>query len=345
MTTNNNLKKRPIFNFNGSDKFEDKELFNGNPTGIANVNEQKYVFAERFYDSYEKNVWFPKEVSLAHDVNTLKQCTRYELTALKSTLSFLIFLDSAQCTSLPNIASYITDPDVADSMRLQTAQEVIHSKSYQYILNSLFSFSERDEIYNAWKNDDVLLKRINWVADIATEFERNPTKENMKKVLAVTYVLEGIFFYHGFAFFYHLNHRGILTGSSEIIDYIESDELTHVDFFGEVINAVFDEVDYLMLIDVIKTAVAHEIEWSKHIYGNSKILGISYESIELYIKYLANERCKLVGITSIYPNITNPYQFLNDNKKKDFFDGTVTDYDKPNSFKGWDELMTMEINY
>ena len=49
----------------------------------------------------------------------------------------------------------------------------------------------------------------------------------------------------------------------------------------------------------------------------------------------------MTGIEPLYHNVSNPYQFMKSKKKKDFFAGRVVDYDKPDSYPGWEELLTI----
>lgn len=351
------LKRRPLFNFEGSDTLDDRQAINGNPTGIANLNEIKYQFGEDLYHSYERNVWFPTVVSLASDVGDMLKLTPYELDALKETLSFLIYLDSSQCLVLPNISNYITDSSIRDGLSIQNTQEVIHSRSYQYILNALFDFRERESIYYLWKNksSESLRKRIEWVAKINMAFENDPTLENFKKVLMAIYVLEGIFFYHGFAFFHQLAFRGgvagkgLLTGVDNIIQYIENDELTHVAFFANLINELLTTDDKKELSYLLREGVDMEIEHNKIIYGDNRIVGISYQSTEDYGKFLCNDRCKLIGIEPLFEEVKNPYIFLKNGsgasvqKRDDFFSKKNTQYDRSTgSSSGLDDLLGFE---
>ena len=333
------LDKMPVFNYEGSDKLKDRGLINAKPTGISNGNDVKYPWSREFYEEYQNNIWFPETVSLMSDKSTLENLTPVEMNALKKTLSFLIFLDSYQGVGLPSIADYITEPSVRDALCLQATQEVIHSKSYQYVLDSLFPYMNRDEIYNAWKDDPVLLGHINWVADFAKSFRDSPDETNFKRVIAATYALESLFFYHGFAFFYHLSFRKLLVNTSEVIQYIENDELTHVKLFSNIIRELFDKQDYEMLQGVMLDAVQHEIDRACDVYGDDKIPGISHQTIEQYVKFLYNQRAELVGLQHRFENVENPYVFIGGAKRKDFFSGKVVDYDKGNSLRGWDDLM------
>src|SRR6187402_2789335 len=116
------------------------------------------------------NFWIPEKISLVDDKVTIRELTKDEMEAFKNTLSFLIALDSMQVSNLPNIADYITAPEVGGLFTLQAFQELIHSQSYQYLLQELFPNMEREEIYNHWRNNPLLLKRNKFIAGQYQQF-------------------------------------------------------------------------------------------------------------------------------------------------------------------------------
>lgn len=337
------LQEKKIFNENGSDSKEDRKLIGGNSTGIANLNDVRFAWAPKLITIMLNNFWIPEKVSLVGSKVTLKELTPRELRAAKDTLSFLIALDSMQNAALPRLASYITAPEVASIYTIQEFQEFIHSKSYQYILQELFPTLEREEIYNRWRDNPMLLKRNKLIADMYQEFIDSPTDETFKKALAADFVLEGIYFYHGFQFFYLLQARGKIVEVADMIKYIELDETSHVSFMNYQIKEIFDlskdSPDSKLLEDTIKIAVEQEIEWAHANYGDD-ILGISKQSSEEYIKYIANQRSKLLGIGTIYHGFNkNPYSHLESRNRENFFEkGAVTEYSVSSAVEGWDDF-------
>jgi ribonucleoside-diphosphate reductase beta chain len=285
------------------------------------------------------NFWIPEKISLVDDRVTIKELTQDEIEAFKNTLSFLIALDSMQVSNLPNLADYITAPEVSGLFTLQAFQELIHSQSYQYLLQELFPNLEREEIYDYWRNNPLLLKRNKFIATQFQRFVDNPTLENYKYAIAADYALEGIYFYNGFQFFYQLASRNKVTNVAKMIKYIENDEVTHVSMFSHIIKDIFDmnsESDRKILLDTIIEATEQEIEWGLEIYGD-RILGISAQSTEDYVKFLCNQRTKLLGLGVVYKGFTkNPYQYLNAERRENFFETKVTEYSQSTSVNGWD---------
>lgn len=332
------LKTISLFNEQGDDSPEKQQLINGSSTGISNLNENKFKWTSNLYRIMCGNAWFPEKVSMADDKTTINELTDHEDEATKNTLSFLIFLDSFQCNNLGNIHEYITAPNVGNLIIIQQYQEVIHSQSYQYMLDALYPLMTRESIYNKWRDNPELLKRIKYVADVGQEFKDEPTLDNFKKIIVMNLLLESIYFYQGFMFFDQLASRNKLVQSSKIIDYIRNDEMTHIGIFTNIIKELFTKADHPMIKDMFEVAVQQEIEWANHIYGD-KILGINQKSSEKYVKFLANDRLGRIGIDPLYPDVTeNPYKHLEQSKRENFFETTVTSYDRSESVSGWDSF-------
>jgi len=334
----NMIKSKKIFDETGSDAVLDRSILNGNSTGIMNLNSIRFKWAPTLMKIMQNNFWLPEKVSLVEDRVSLKKLTPDELRALKSTLSFLIALDSMQVNNIPTLSEYITAPEVSALFTVQAYQELVHSQSYQYILQELFPNLDREDIYNYWRTDPILLERNKTIANMYQKFAENKTEDNFKLALAADYVLEGIYFYAGFNFFYQLASRNKGVEIAKIIKYIENDEVTHVSLMNYLIKETFNEDDMKMLAKVIDTAVQQEIQWGQHTYGDS-ILGISKESTENYIKYIANNRAKSVGIGVLYKGFTvNPYAYLDMKKKENFFETSVTEYSQSTAVAGWDDF-------
>ena len=328
-----------LFNPEGNDDAINRSIVGGNTTGIANLNNVKYKWASSLFNTMLNNFWIPQKVDLTPDKQTIKGLTEDEMYATEHTLSFLIALDSMQTSALPHLGGYITAPEIKNCFTLQEFQECIHSQAYQYGLQELFSFTERERIYNLWRDNPTLLKRNQTIADMYHAFVDAPTKETFKKAICADFVLEGIFFYNGFRYFNGLAHQGKLVEWNKNITYIEKDENTHLAFMIHLIKDLnFTSSDMDMLVETVKKATEEEITWSCEVYGN-RILGRSEVQSEMYTKYLANQRVKAVGLSEIYPGCsTNPYAFLEAKKKENFFESTVTEYAQSTAVKGWDSF-------
>jgi len=337
-----------LFNINGNDTVSEQKLLGGNPTGIANLNQIKYKWSMPLYRTMMGNFWIPQKVSLAEDKISILTLTKDEDNAVKDTLSFLIFLDSYQTNNLPNIAEYITAQSVKNLFGIQQFQEIVHTESYQYILESLYENMTRDKIYNRWRENPMMLKRNKFIADMGQEFIDNGTKQGFNKVMISNFILEGVYFYQGFQFFDQLAHRQKLVKTDKIIDYIRRDELTHV---GLNVNMIKETMTGTkagikkhtgMIHDMFGRAGEEEIEWCHETYGD-RILGISKKSSTEFIQDLINDRLIRIGIEPLYQGVSNPYKHLEQSAvegstRENFFETTTTSYNQAASLPGWDKL-------
>ena len=336
------MKEKLLFNPEGVDTLETRQLIGGNTTNIFNLNNVRFKWANRIYRTMVENFWIPEKVDLSAD--NLDALSEDERRAYVGILSFLIFLDSIQTNNLPNISNYITAPEVNLALAVQTYQEAIHSQSYQYIIETLVPVAERNDVYDYWRTDKLLLDRISYIASIYQDFMDKSSDKNFKRVVVANYLLEGVYFYNGFTFFYNLASRGKMPGTSEVIRYINRDELTHVVLFQYLIKEL--GISKKLVHTMMNRAVEQEIEWSNHILGNN-ILGISTESTEGYTRYLANRRLRHIGMQPLYPEFdTNPYKHLEKiadtvadaSVKANFFESTNTAYNQSSAIGGWDDF-------
>ena len=344
------MQRKQIFNPLGDDSIQNRTMLEGNVTNIFNLNNTKYLWSKQLYRVMMENFWIPEKISLADDARQYTTLTSLEQKAYDGILSFLTFLDSVQTNNLPNISNYITAPEVGLVLAIQTYQEAIHAQSYAYIIESIIPAQQRTQVYDVWREDNILFERNKYIAQIYQDFIDTPTKECFAKVLLANFLLEGLYFYNGFIFFYNLAARGLMMGSADEIKYINRDELTHCALFSNIIKTINKEqpgfFPQQMVVAMFTNAVKQEISWSEHIIGDG-ILGISNTSIKQYTKYLANKRLKELGFAPIYNGYdTNPYTHLEriadvggeGAVKSNFFENNVSSYNQSSAVTGWDDL-------
>ena len=334
------INKKPLFNEFGDREISKKRLINGNTTNLNDFNNMKYTWVSDWYRQGMNNFWIPEEVNLAQDLKDYQNLLEEERTAYDKILSFLIFLDSIQTANLSNINNYITASEINLCLTIQSFQEAVHSQSYSYMLDSICSPEKRNEILYQWKDDENLLNRNKFIGDLYNEFINNPTEKNLLKTLMANYILEGIYFYSGFMFFYNLERNGKMPGSAQEIRYINRDENTHLWLFRNIIRELQKENSELFtdemkdeLREMMKTGVEQEILWGHYVIGD-KIQGINKKLIEDYIKYLGNKRLKEINLEPLYvgydknPAIWVDIQSNANSVKTDFFEARSTAYAK-----------------
>ena len=315
------LPHKALFNENGDIETHKRKMIGGNTTNLNDFNNMKYSWASDWYRQAMNNFWIPEEINMTTDVQDYRKLSASEKTAYDKILSFLIFLDSIQTANLPYIGEYITANEINLCLTIQAYQEAIHSQSYGYMLDSICSPEERTNILYQWRDDEHLLARNKFIGE----------SENFKNTYngIANYILEGVYFYSGFMFFYNLGRNGKMPGSVQEIRYINRDENTHLWLFKKMIlelqneePELFTEEKVAVYKDMIKTGVEQEIAWGKYVLGEN-IPGLTMQMVEDYIKYLGNLRSTALNFGKLYDGYDEEPESMK----------WVSEYSDPNAIK------------
>lgn len=300
------LNKKALFNEFGDCDVLDRKMINGNTTNLNDFNNMKYTWVSDWYRQAMNNFWIPEEINLNQDVKDYRNLNTAERTAYDKILSFLIFLDSIQTANLPNVGEYVTANEVNLCLTIQAFQEAVHSQSYSYMLDTICSPEERTSILYQWKDDERLLNRNRFIGDLYNDFQEHKDRFHLIKTMIANYILEGVYFYSGFMFFYNLGRMGKMPGSVQEIRYINRDENTHLWLFRSIILELqteepdlFTEDNVAIYKEMIRQGVEEEIKWGQYVIGN-EIEGLTMEMVSDYIKYLGNLRSKGLGFGLLY---------------------------------------------
>lgn len=336
------IEKRPIFNPSGDIEIGKRRMIGGNTTNLNDFNNMKYDWVSGWYRQAMNNFWIPEEINMNTDVKDYPHLPPAERRAYDKILSFLIFLDSVQTSNLPNISTVITANEVNLCLSIQIFQEAVHSQSYSYMLDTICEPQERNEVLYQWKDDEHLLKRNTFIGNIYNDFQENPNDINFMRAVMGNYILEGVYFYSGFMFFYNLGRNDRMPGSVQEIRYINRDENTHLWLFRNIIKALREEEPQLFTDELveeyremIREGCEQEIAWGHYVIGDD-IEGLTKEMVTDYIQYLGNLRSDNLGFGRIYeghdvepPSMTWVSQYSNANMiKTDFFEARSTAYAK-----------------
>lgn len=336
------LMKKPLFNPEGDIDVRDRKIVGGNTTNLNDFNNMKYTWVSEWYRQAMNNFWIPEEINLGMDIKDYRRLPEAERRAYDKILSFLIFLDSIQTANLPNISEYITANEVNLCLAIQAFQEAVHSQSYSYMLDTICEPQERTQVLYQWKGDERLLERNEFIGNLYNEFQEKKDTETLLKTMIANYILEGVYFYSGFMFFYNLGRNSKMPGSVQEIRYINRDENTHLWLFRNILlelkkehPELFAEDKMEIYRDMIREGCEQEIRWGHYVIGDD-VQGLNRDMITDYIRYLGNLRCKNIGLLPIYPGYeAEPdsmkwvSQYANANMiKTDFFEAKSTAYAK-----------------
>lgn len=328
-------------------------IINGESSNVLNWDDVRFSWAYPKYKKMLGNFWTPFEINMSKDVKQFAELSEHEREAFLKIIGLLALLDSIQSDYAGKVADYLTDSSLNALMIILAQQEVIHNHSYSYILSSIADKQTQDETFNYWRTEPTLQRRNDFVVDGYKAFAENPTVGNMLESIVNDVILEGLFFYSGFAFFYNLARNQKMVATSTMINYINRDEQLHVDLFVKIFKEILAEnpeqdTDELReyAINQFRKAAELEIEWGREVIGN-KVDGVSMDELEQYIKFYANVRCNQLGYGhSAFPEASrkNPMKWIKayedvDLGKTDFFEQKSRQYTKINvQDNGFDDL-------
>jgi ribonucleoside-diphosphate reductase beta chain len=342
------LQKRKLYDTTAPNR--STGIINGESSNVLNWDDVAFPWAYGLYKNMLANFWIPNEINMNDDKKQFPEMKPKEQFAFKRIIGLLAFLDSIQTDYCGKIADYLTDSSLSALMMVTGFQEVVHNQSYSYILSSLCTKAEQEEIFEYWKHDPILKKRNEFVAETYEEFVNNPTPYTMFRSIVKDIVLEGLYFYAGFAFFYNLARDQRMLSTSRMINYINKDEQLHVRLFTEILKALFAQYPELdvpenhqYIIDTFREAAELEIEWGYYVISDT-FDNIDMGDLEAYIKFIANKRVGQCGIQEkpFEGYKTNPLKWIKifedtNESKQDFFEGKSRQYSKPID-NGFDEL-------
>ena len=236
----------------------------------------------------------------------------------------------------------LTGTGLSDDMKSMIRAGKVGSILNELDVDTICSPVERNDILYQWKTDEHLLRRNTFIGDCYNEFQERKDAPTLLRVMMANYILEGIYFYSGFMFFYNLSRNGKMSGSAQEIRYINRDENTHLWLFRNIITELQKEQPELFtaesvqaLREMMREGVEQEIAWGHYVIGDD-IPGLNRQMISDYIRYLGNLRWTSLGYPALYPGFESEpesmewvSQYADANMvKTDFFEARSTAYAK-----------------
>jgi ribonucleoside-diphosphate reductase beta chain len=325
-------------------------IINGQSSGLLNWNDIAYPQMYEMYQTLLSNFWKAQEINMQDDIKQWDQLSSTEKDVFLRINTQLASLDSLQTPTMFQVMDYVSDSSFKAIFAVIAQQEAVHNESYSYILSSLVPLSEQNERFNQAKADPLVQKRNQLILDAYESFRQAPTPQHLFQLAVNSINLEGIYFYAGFAFFYHLARQQKMLKTSTMISYIQRDEMQHAYFMAQFIRILLTENPELntftnmeYVYETIGHAVKLEKEWARFILRD--IDGIDLVEYEYYTEYLANKRLRQLGFQNLYEERTNPMPWIHvfsdemmNGTKSDFFEQKSRTYSKVTQSNGFDEL-------
>lgn len=325
-------------------------ILNGKSSGLLNWNDIAYPQMYDLYQTLLANFWKAQEINMQDDIKQWDHLSDTERDVFLRINTQLASLDSLQTPTMTMVMDYVTDSSFKAIFAVIAQQEAVHNESYSYILSSLVSVAEQNARFDQAKSDPVVRKRNEGILDAYEEFRQNPTPQTLFQLGINSINLEGIYFYAGFAFFYHLARQQKMLKTSTMISYIQRDEMQHAYFIGQFVRILLtenpelnNEENIAYIYRSVDQAVQLEKEWAHYILAD--IDGLDLEEFGHYVEYLANKRLRQLGVDNLYEERSNPMPWIQvfgddmmNGTKSDFFEQKSRTYSKVSQSNGFDEL-------
>jgi ribonucleotide reductase beta subunit family protein with ferritin-like domain len=317
-------------------------MFFGQPLGIQRYDSYKYPVFEKLTTQQLSYFWRPEEVSLQKDRGDYQTLRPEQKHIYTSNLKYQIMLDSVQGRG-PGMAflPYCSLPELEACMTVWEFMEMIHSRSYTYIIKNVYS--DPAEILDTIISDKRILERAESVTESYDDFIQSAqsygtseswkhrlegvhyAKENLTDVKRKLYravanvnILEGIRFYVSFACSFAFGELKLMEGSAKIISLIARDENQHLALTQNILNKWREGDDPEMqkiakeeeewVYKMFDRAVNEEKKWADHLFKNGSMIGLNDKLLQQYVEWIANRRMKAIGLKPVYdiPANNNP---------------------------------------
>jgi len=309
-------------------------MFFGKPLGIQRYDSYKYPIFDKLTTQQLGYFWRPEEVSLQKDRGDYQLLRPEQKHIYTSNLKYQIMLDSIQGRG-PGMAfiPYCSLPELEACMEVWGFMEMIHSRSYTYIIKNVYS--DPSEVFDKIVTDERILERsrsvteayddfINsaqeygtgnwwkpdWKDSPSAQWEIRDVKRRLYRAVANVNILEGIRFYVSFACSFAFGELKLMEGSAKIISLIARDENQHLAITQNILNkwAAGDDPEMKRIMKeeeewtykAFDRAVNEEKRWADYLFKDGSMIGLNDKLLQQYVEWIANRRLKSIGLKPQY---------------------------------------------
>ena len=317
-------------------------MFFGKPLGVQRYDSYKYPTFDKLTTQQLGYFWRPEEVSLQKDRGDYQTLRPEQKHIYTSNLKYQIMLDSIQGRG-PGMAfiPYCSLPELEACMEVWGFMEMIHSRSYTYIIKNVYS--NPTEVFDTIIKDERILERAGSVTQSYDDFIRDgqtwatgcmwtesgrgspssqwclkDLKRKLYRAVMNVNILEGIRFYVSFACSFAFGELKLMEGSAKIISLIAREENQHL-VLTQTILKNWANGDDPEMVEIMKDeeewtykmfdrAVNEEKKWADYLFKDGSMIGLNDTLLKQYVEWIANRRMKSVGLKPVYdiPAKNNP---------------------------------------
>ena len=309
-------------------------MFFGKPLGVQRYDSYKYPNFDRLTTQQLGYFWRPEEVSLQKDRGDYQTLRPEQKHIFTSNLKYQTMLDSVQGRG-PGMAfiPYCSLPELEACMEVWGFMEMIHSRSYTYIVKNVYS--DPSEVFDTILSDERIMERsasvteaydnfINqaqewgqgnfWQPDAkgspSAEWSLKDLKRQLYRAIMNVNILEGIRFYVSFACSFAFGELKLMEGSAKIISLIARDENQHLVLTQNILKN-WREGDDPDMVQIMKEeeewtykmfdkCVNEEKKWAEYLFKDGSMIGLNDKLLYQYVEWIANKRLKAINLRPQY---------------------------------------------
>ena len=304
----------------------------------------EYDWAREYYRAGVNNNWVPEEIPMGEDVAQWNgdALTDAERRLVEWNLGFFATAESLTANNIVlAIYEYVTSPECRQYLLRQAYEEAIHTDTFIYCCDSLgldpeYVYGMYDEVPSIEEKDEFVVGMTESILDDDFEIRTDEDVRSLLRDLIGFYVvMEGIFFYAGFAMMLGLKRQNKMVGIGQQFEYIMRDESIHLAFGVDLINTIREEHPGVWTDEfgAEMAAMITEAVELEQIYAREacpdEVLGMGPDQFAEYVEYVADRRLRQLDLPEAY-GTDNPFPWLSEatdlNKEKNFFETQVTEY-------------------
>lgn len=287
------------------------------------------------WDLYKKAVasfWTVEEIDLASDLKDWERLNENERHFVKTVLAFFAASDGIVMENIDsNFGSEVQISEARSFYAYQAFNESIHGETYSLMIDKLIRDpDEKNSLFRAIETVPAVRRKADW----ALKWMANGAPFAQRLVAFAC--VEGIFFSGSFCAIFWLKKRGLMPGLSFSNELISRDEGLHQEFAVTLYTHLQKKLDDDTLYKIVTEALDIEREFVCDAIP-VRLIGMDSNSMNEYIKFVANRLLKQLGCRREIQGVRNPFDWMETislEGKTNFFEKRVGDYSKRITVEG-----------
>lgn len=322
-----------------------------------------YPEAFEHWDKHDKMVWHWDEVPIASDIEDYTKASVQEAEFIRNVMRLFTQNDVEVAHGYDVLLRIFKPVEVTMMLRGNADRENAHMAAYSLFTESL---GLDDKFYGEYLEDPIMADKIDFVEKAQVlkyeEYEKDFYNTNTNKTLTeyISYryrqdimfmlavyagLTEGVSLFAQFAMLLLYQKENKYKGLCTIVEWSIKDEEQHVQsnswLFRTFVKENLDVFD-----DTIKRRIYQGardlVEKECKLIDELNPPHIDKEVMKEYVKYITDQRLKLLGFKANYNIEKNPIPFMDEITEAvvltNFFEGKVTEYTQNATIGTWDEV-------